>query len=114
MFKEIKDKIQAFELTNDLYPYFPLSDYLHELKIAMNIDHLDKNILFCNYINNHCIQIVSDCIDECKVPVYDKKEIDWYMKTTIRKIKEKVKLSIGWFELACHHFGNDISAPAVG
>jgi hypothetical protein len=111
MFKEFEGKILAFKLTDDLYTYFPLPDYLLELKIAMNIYLLNKNenILFCNYINNLCIQIVSDCIDECKVPVYDKKEIDWYMKTTIKEIKDKVRLSIRWFELACHHFGNDIS-----
>jgi hypothetical protein len=104
MFKEINKKIQEFEYDeSNSMPYYPMKEYLNELKKLMNID-AEKFKDFHYYVQEKCFATIEFCLSECKEIPSDIKEKKFYRDWTVKQFKEGAESAILRFKVAIEYY----------
>jgi hypothetical protein len=107
MFENINKKIQEFEYDfKNSMPYYPVQDYLKELKQAMSIDYIDSVEFkdFHIYVKDKCFNTIDFLLTECKYPPEDIVDKRFYIDRTVKQIKEYSRSAIHMFKMAFEYY----------
>ena len=99
----VNKKIQAFEYNyTDTKLYYPVADYLKELKDLMNVDHIDaiKFKELHDYVKLVCLNVMDNLIKDCKREPDLRLDRSWQIDSTVKTIKANSTSAIRCFKVA--------------